>query len=665
MIRAALVGMVVISLTNAVYAFTINDCMSCHDESILQMSESDKASMVNPTPEGFVEGKKYNKKFGDISLAIDLKRYNGSVHAGFSCTDCHSDITQLPHNKALKAVDCSSCHTDEGVLYKKSMHYKAIEQGHALAAACQDCHGTHYILSTSDPKALTNTRNIHDMCARCHAEKEIKKLVGVSYPDSVTSYLASVHYEEIEKGNLRSATCNSCHNSHDTLGRGDPKSTIFKANIANTCGKCHPQAAQKYLESVHGLAVAKGAWESPTCTDCHPGHKELRVTSPESSNSHFRVSREICASCHINEAYCRKYGMNCGVVQNYERSPHGKAMALGDPNAASCASCHGAHDVKFEDDPTSSVYPGNLAKTCSKCHTGMATALVKGKVHVESSFVSTYIGEKILYIVKLIYLTLIPLTLGFMIFHNVIDYIRKVSIAIKKRAEAPAKYLRLSKSERWQHALLVVSFSLLVVSGFLYTFKIRIPGVPAFQEIRAIVHRVAAVMLIIYCLWHFCWAFGTKRGRGFIISMLPVPKDITDLAWALLYNMGLISVRPKFGRFTYGEKMEYFALLWGAFVMIITGFLLWFEARFIHIFPVWVIDVANLIHLMEAILATLAIVVWHFYNVHMNPDVKPMATQWLTGYLTEEEMEHEHPLDLEKIHERLTEGEDADDAIVK
>lgn len=665
MSKAAIVTVLIVFTAVSAFAISNDECMSCHDESILQLSPEDRASMVNPAPVGLIEGKKYNKKFGDISLAIDLNRYKSSVHGGFSCVDCHSDITSLPHNKKLRAVDCSVCHDDAAKLYKQSLHYKAIEKGHELAAACQDCHGTHYILPSHDPNALTYVKNVANMCAHCHAQKEVKKLVGVTYPDAVSSYIGSIHHEELEKGNLKSATCNSCHKSHDTLGRGDPNSTIYKMNIAHTCGKCHPEVAKKYLESVHGMAVNKGVWESPTCTDCHPGHRELKVTSPESPNNHFRVSREICASCHTNEAYCRKYGMNCRVVKNYERSPHGKAMGLGDPKAASCVSCHGAHDIKFDDDPTSSVYIDNLAKTCSKCHTGMETALVKGKIHVESSFVSTYVGEKVLYVVKIIYLTLIPLTLGFMFFHNLLDYIRKVYNALKKRASAPVKYLRFSKAERWQHALLMVSFTLLVISGFLYTFKITIPGIHWFQAFRAIVHRVAAVMFILYCLWHFAWVVGTKRGRTFILNMLPKPKDITDLAWAILYNLGLVSVRPKFDRFTYGEKMEYFALLWGAFVMILTGFILWFEARFIHIFPVWVVDVANLIHLMEAILAALAIVIWHFYNVHINPDVSPMATHWITGYLTEEEMEHEHPLELERIHEKLTEGEDVGDVIVK
>ncbi|HDH97404.1 MAG TPA: hypothetical protein ENF73_06735 [Proteobacteria bacterium] len=661
--RVAIAGVLVLLFVGWAYAVSNDDCMSCHDESILEMGPEEYAEMVNPTPAGFVAGKKYNKKFGDISLAIDMKRYNASLHADLACTDCHQDITDLPHNKELKAVDCSVCHDVEGELYRQSIHYESIRKGHELAATCQDCHGTHYILPPSDPRSLTNPKNVAKMCARCHAQKEVKKLVGVVYPDAVSSYIGSVHHEELEKGNLKSATCSSCHNSHDTRSRGDPKSSIYKANIAATCGKCHPEESKLYAESVHGLSVAKGVWESPTCTDCHPGHRMMRVSDPESPNSHFRVSHEICASCHSNEAYGRKYGMNAKVVENYDRSPHGKAMGLGDPRAASCVSCHGAHDIRFEDDPKSSVHPDNMSKTCSKCHKGMATALVKGKVHVEKSFVSPYIGGKVLAIVRIIYLILITLVIGFMLLHNFIDYIRKVVAVLKKRAAAPVKYLRFSKSERWQHLLLLVSFSLLVISGFMYTFKITIPNAPWFQELRAIVHRVAAVMFIIYCIWHLSWLLFTKRGRGFLVAMIPRPKDLGDLLWTIFYNLGLISVRPKYDRFNYVEKMEYFALIWGGVVMILTGFLLWFEAHFIRIFPIWVVDVANLIHLMEATLAALAIVVWHFYHAHINPDVSPMATHWITGYLTEEEMEHEHPVELERIKARVAKGEKPEELI--
>jgi cytochrome b subunit of formate dehydrogenase len=131
--------------------------------------------------------------------------------------------------------------------------------------------------------------------------------------------------------------------------------------------------------------------------------------------------------------------------------------------------------------------------------------------------------------------------------------------------------------------------------------------------------------------------------------MLPNLKDAYDMVYMMAYNLGLWPSKPEFERFTYVEKMEYLAMVWGTAVMVATGLILWFEEPFLRILPLWAVDVANIIHYMEAILATLAIIIWHFYSVLFNPDVAPMATHWLTGKLTAEEMEHEHGLEWERV----------------
>ena len=112
------------------------------------------------------------------------------------------------------------------------------------------------------------------------------------------------------------------------------------------------------------------------------------------------------------------------------------------------------------------------------------------------------------------------------------------------------------------------------------------------------------------------------------------------------YNLGLARERPQFGRFTYAEKMEYFALVWGTLVMVVTGLALWFEVSFLNRFPFWSFQLATIVHYYEAILATLAIVVWHFYFTMFNPDVFPISKAMITGELSREEMEREHPKEL-------------------
>ena len=133
--------------------------------------------------------------------------------------------------------------------------------------------------------------------------------------------------------------------------------------------------------------------------------------------------------------------------------------------------------------------------------------------------------------------------------------------------------------------------------------------------------------------------------------MIPGLKDAWDL-WETLKNNLFIN-RPakeiKMGRFNFREKLEYFGLIWGTIVMTVTGFILWFDVEWLKYFPKWTFDVTRAIHFYEAILATLTIIVWHFYSVIFDPDVYPMNWAWITGYLTEHEMEAEHGGHLEKI----------------
>jgi len=151
--------------------------------------------------------------------------------------------------------------------------------------------------------------------------------------------------------------------------------------------------------------------------------------------------------------------------------------------------------------------------------------------------------------------------------------------------------------------------------------------------------------------YHILYLMFTPRGRGIVKDMIPGLKDAKDI-WETLKNNLFIN-RPakelKMGRFNFREKFEYLGLIWGTIVMTVTGFILWFKTEWLMYFPMWTYDVARAIHFYEAILATLTIIVWHFYSVIFNPDVYPMSWAWITGDLTEHEMELEHSLELEKI----------------
>lgn len=206
--------------------------------------------------------------------------------------------------------------------------------------------------------------------------------------------------------------------------------------------------------------------------------------------------------------------------------------------------------------------------------------------------------------------------------------------------------------ERLQHGVLVLSFGVLVVTGFMLRYPeawwvVAIRGVSAGAfEWRGLIHRVAGVALLAAGVWHAWYLAGTAPGRRLFRDLLPRWNDCTDPFRVVRYNLGLARAKPAFGRFSYIEKTEYWAMMWGSIVMGVTGVVLWFDNTSMGLLTKLGFDISRTVHFYEAVLATLAIIVWHFYFVIFNPDVYPMNLAWLTGRLSEREMLEEHPLEL-------------------
>ena len=218
------------------------------------------------------------------------------------------------------------------------------------------------------------------------------------------------------------------------------------------------------------------------------------------------------------------------------------------------------------------------------------------------------------------------------------------------------KYLRMTLNERIQHLNLLINFTILVITGF----TLKYPEAFGFSSIsdvamgmtyRGFLHRISGVAVLTLGGYHILYLLFTERGRGILKDMIPQWKDAKDL-WETLKNNFFIN-RPakvlKMPRFNFREKLEYLGLIWGTIVMTVTGFILWFKTQWLMYFPMWTWNVAQTVHLYEAFLATLTIIVWHFYSVVFNPDVYPMSWAWITGDLTEHEMEGEHGLELERM----------------
>src|SRR5262249_55769777 len=212
---------------------------------------------------------------------------------------------------------------------------------------------------------------------------------------------------------------------------------------------------------------------------------------------------------------------------------------------------------------------------------------------------------------------------------------------------------RMNRHQRIQHILLFTSFIVLVLTGF----ALKYPDswfaslLSMGERVRGIAHRVAAVVLIGVGTYHVLYVALNRQGRRLIFDFLPVPKDVTDLWQSMRYYVGLSDKKPEFARFNYAEKAEYWALVWGLIVMASTGIMLWAKVTVGNMLPRWWLDVATAIHFYEAVLATLAIVVWHFYQVFFDPDTYPMNWAWWDGKVSFDHYSHEHGLDTQTLLE--------------
>jgi len=570
------------------------------------------------------------------SLFVSGDTFGSSVHGPVACTACHTDVTTIPHAEKPRPVTqaiCATCHTAQVTGYRKSVHGQAHARGVIEAPTCRDCHGDlHTVLPHTDPRSAAHWSHLASTCARCHASLQLNEKFHIPIVQPVQAYLQSVHARAVAAGR-HGAVCSDCHRAHEILPASDPASSIARMNVAATCGQCHAKVLVAYRESVHGQAVANGAMDAPVCTDCHGEHRILAPTSPASPVFPRNIPRETCGRCHASARLSRKYGLPIASVRAYQDSFHGLALRGGRLRVANCSSCHGVHDILPSSDPRSQVNKANLPRTCGKCHPGAGTRFPIGSVHGLATAFST----KVTGWVRVAYLWLIGLVIGFMVMHNLFDLGHKMH-----RPPPPAHWTtahvpeRMSRALRWQHGLIMVSFPLLVYSGFALTYPGSWWATPLLRwepqiRARALLHRGAALVLLSALLWHLVQLVLSRRQRKCLRGMWWSWADARHLGGVLAYYLGFRSAAPHARKFSYIEKAEYWAFLWGASLMAVTGFLLWFTDLTLRYLPKWVTDVATALHFYEAVLASLAILVWHLYWVIFDPEVYPMDWSWWNG----------------------------------
>ena len=303
-----------------------------------------------------------DEKGGIDSLYVDTDEYDefaGTMHKkkGLTCVMCHPKLNkeENPVCKNAGPVDCSTCHADVFKDYLHSIHgTKRYGELDPNAPSCVDCHGKHAILAKDNPDSLINPINIPELCASCHAKGHKAAIRLGEDVDVVSTYLKSVHGDGLKNGGLVvSASCVDCHGGHKTLPSSNPKSTVNKSNIRQTCEKCHYGVGLQLAQSVHNPPFGADKSLFPACTDCHTSHEILRGTDP----NYRRHEIQACAKCHPEEA------------ETYLESYHGKAAFLvGGERVAHCSDCHGSHDILAVTDPLSTLSGQNAVKTCRKCH---------------------------------------------------------------------------------------------------------------------------------------------------------------------------------------------------------------------------------------------------------------------------------------------------------
>jgi hypothetical protein len=313
------------------------------------------------------------KRADGQSLAVDPAVYAKSVHGQLElqCVDCHADLAgvELPHVEKLQPAQCASCHDEPVAAYQKGVHAKARAEGQPAAATCASCHGTHDILPSEHPESRSYHLNLPATCGQCHGNEAIIAQAHLPGGNVASRFGDSIHGRALTRmGLVVAPSCASCHGAHDVLGKGDPGSRVHRSQLAATCGTCHEGIERQYVQGAHGQQVAKGNLRAPVCADCHSAHGIQPAQTP---SWRVEVVNE-CGTCHTES------------LHTYRDTFHGQVTELGYSRVATCADCHGAHEMLPKSDPRSPVSDERRLSTCQKCHPGATANFARFDPHANA-----------------------------------------------------------------------------------------------------------------------------------------------------------------------------------------------------------------------------------------------------------------------------------------
>ncbi len=223
--------------------------------------------------------------------------------------------------------------------------------------------------------------------------------------------------------------------------------------------------------------------------------------------------------------------------------------------------------------------------------------------------------------------------------------------------EIEVYFKRFTFNQLVQHWVMIATFMLLVITGMPVKFPdawwspIIINLLGGF-EMRQKIHHTAGIIMVLLGIYHVTYHVIINpliNKRPLLESRIwPGLKDVKDFWQTILFYFGKAE-HPRYGRYSWKEKFDYWGAFWGMVMMCVTGLIMMFPFTAMKYLPYAYIHLATIIHTDEALLATLFIFIVHWWNVHFSPEVFPMSKTWITGNLSEEQMKHEHPIEYEEI----------------
>ncbi|MBI1336889.1 MAG: hypothetical protein GC164_07995 [Phycisphaera sp.] len=633
-------------------------CYNCHGQDhIADLSPAQRQAMVK-APEEAPSASLSNKPDSRPELYVSPDALAHSVHANISCVSCHPSANDLPHPEKMPAASCSeSCHTPQHADYRRGIHAYARAKGDTRAPTCTSCHGGHDILKHNDPKSNLYPLNVIKLCAGCHEQHNDATPNGSTEKEHVANYMASVHGKAItDSGLIVAATCVSCHKSHDILPSTNTESSVHRDHIPDTCGKCHTGVQVVYAKSIHGKQLAAGNEKAPVCSDCHASHA---ITRADTKAFEVDIVNE-CGSCHNKPIN----GGKASLYETFRKSYHGQVGNLGSVRAARCSDCHGSHEILPPDDPDSTLHGLAKIQTCAKCHPKANANFVQYDAHADF-----HDGKRfpLLHGIWLYFVIIMSFTFTFFGLHSVLWFIRSSIERLRhgkighhhEHAKLARGVKRFTRINRINHAFVIITFFGLTLTGMPLFFSDQAWAQSLAKwfggaHLTGIWHRCFAVMLIGNFAVHIWFVSKriTEHGPRKILlgpnSLFPRWKDVTDcMGMFKWFFVG--GKKPPFDHWVYWEKFDYWAEIFGTFVIGGSGLMLWFPEFFSKFIPGWAFNVATIIHGYEALLAVGFIFTIHFFNAHLRWEKFPVDDVMFTGQLPEAEFAEERPVEYERL----------------